>query len=358
MALPIANAGPDQQFTFASLPTSAVMAGSGSFFAPATAIVSYLWELVEKPVGSAAALSSTVVQNPTLNTIDTPGTYLLFLRVTDDIAQQSLGGKLVAESSAYVSIRAELTNGLVKPAPGERDHYLQTDAWADRIDTEETALDTHEADTTDPHNTLSVAGTVAVADAPAGAGEVLTSTSAVTAAWAPAGAVADASTGTKGITYLAEAAVAPASPKAVTRDRSKLSALINDSFTALGWEPGEVKVQLAGGNHNQCHKVWYVDEDNYCKTVDLGFLDGGLIAGGGYTVKLIRMTPAQFVSNTLTDVLATMTTGAPVNDNEPISDVANAVGTTINGGNWLGILVTSGSGGAGLNVTVNLEKRW
>lgn len=358
MALPIANAGPDQRFTFVSLPTSAVMAGTGSFFAPAVAITNYLWELVEKPVGSAAALSSTTAQNPTLNTIDTPGTYLLFLRVTDDTAQQSLGGKLTAESSAFVSIRAELTHALVKPSPSERDHHLILMEWADNIDAEETALDTHIADGTDPHNTLSVAGTVVVGDAPAGAGEVLVSGSATTAAWAAAGAQPDAATATKGITFLAEAAVVAGSPKAVTRDRSKLTAEINDSFTALGWEPGEVKVQLAGGNHNQCHKVWYVDEDNFAKTIDVSFRDGGLIAGGGYTVQLIHMTPAQFLSNTLTTVLATVVTGAPAADNAPINKPANAVSAAVLGGNYLGVLVTSGAGGVGLDVGVNLEKRW
>jgi hypothetical protein len=357
MPNPIANAGSNQRFTFASLPTSAALAGAGTPFAPATAISSYLWELVEKPTGSSAALSSTTAQNPTLNTVDTPGTYLLFLRVTDDTAQQSEGDKLKADASAFVSIRAELANGLVKPAPSERDHADMLDEWAVDIDANQTTADTHIADTTDPHNTLSVAGTVTVTDAPAGSGEVLVSTSTTAAAWSTS-SQPDAATGTKGITYLAEAAAAPASPKAVTRDRSRLTFQINDSYTASGWEPGHVTVQTTTGNHNRCHAVAYIDEDTRIKTYDVAFLDGGLISGGGYTVDLVRMTAAQFLADTVTDVIGTTSTGAPASDNAPLSDPGNAVAVDFSGGNYIGIYVTAGSGGSGLCVTVHMEKRW
>ena len=361
MAIPIANAGPNQRITNASLPSNPVMAGSGTFFAPATAIASFLWVIVEKPTGSAAALSSTTVQNPTLNTVDLPGTYLLFLRVTDDNpggAEQSEGDKLLADSSAFVSIRAELPEGLVIPATSERDYNDMVDEWAVDIDANQTTMDTHIADATDPHNTLSVAGTVVVGDAPAGSGETLSSDSATTASWKTT-SQPDAETAVKGIITLAEAPVSAPTPKAVTRDRSRLTALINGSFTAGGWQPGQIEVQTTTGDHNTCHAVWHIDEDTWVKTVDLAFLDGGTIVGGGYTVELVKMTPVQFRADTVTDTVGSaMVTGAPASDNAPLSDVGNVMGITLSGGNYLGILVTAGGGGSGLNVTVHLEKRW
>lgn len=361
MPNPIADAGSNQRFTNASLPTSAALTGSGTFFAPATAISSYLWELVEKPAGSSAALSSTTAQNPTLNTIDTPGTYLLFLRVTDDQSDQSEGDKLKADASAFVSIRAELANGLVKPAPGERDTAAITHEWADDIDANQTTADAHAADTTDPHNTLSVAGTVSVGDAPAGSGEVLVSTSTTTAEWQTS-SQPDAATGTKGIGFTAEAPAVASSPKFVTRDRRPFTAQINDSYTSSGWVPGEVLVQTTTGDHNRCHAVWYVDEDIYVKTWDIAMLSGGTTAGGGYTVQLIRMTPAQFLADTVSDSLDSVVTGAPATNQAPLSSVGNAVNTAVSGGNYLGVYVSagpsSGAGGVGLCVTVNAEKRW
>jgi len=365
MTIPNANAGANPTpKTFISLPTTHALSGTGTFFAPATAIVSYLWELVEKPAGSAAVLTSTTAQNPTLNSIDTPGTYLLFLRVTDDNpggAEQSQGDKLKAPASAFISVRAELPNGLVKPAPSERDHADVLLEWAVDIDANQTTMDGHVADVTDPHNTLSVAGTVKVSDAPAGAGEVLVSTSTTTAGWG-ASSQPDATTGVKGIITLAEAPVSAGTPKAVTRDRSKLEALINDSYTPLGWVPGEVLVQVATGPHNRCHKVWYLDEDVRLKTWDLAFLSGGTIAGGGYTIRLVRMSPAQFLADTVSDVLDTVIIAAPGSDQAPLNSPANSVDLAITGGNYLGVYVISapsaGAGGHGLNVTVNLEKRW
>lgn len=45
--------------------------------------VSYEWTLVEKPDGSAAALSNPTNAQPTLTNVDTRGTYIVFLKVTN-----------------------------------------------------------------------------------------------------------------------------------------------------------------------------------------------------------------------------------------------------------------------------------
>lgn len=131
MAIPIADAGPDQTFAFSALPAAPVMAGSGTD-PDLGAITGFLWEILEKPAGSAAALSSTTAQNPTLNDVDIPGTYLLFLIVTDDQAETSDDNPLTAPASARVHVNAETQySALVKPSRGE--HGWEQKYW-DTVD--------------------------------------------------------------------------------------------------------------------------------------------------------------------------------------------------------------------------------
>lgn len=357
MALPIAIAGGYVRFANSALPTTRALTGTGSFTAPATAIASYEWTIVEKPSGSSASLSSTTAQNPTLNSVDVAGTYLMFLRVTDDNADVSQGDKLLADSSAFVHVRVELPNGLVVPAPSERDYNDMVDEWPVDIDANETAMDAHIADVTDPHNTLSVAGTVVVADAPAGAGEVLVSTGTTGAAWG-ASSVGDATTGAKGVVLLAEAPISAGSPKAVTRDRKEFTAgPITGSLTALGWEVGHVTVQATTPN-NPCHCWWYIEEDTRLKTWDWSFNDGGTIAAGIYSLALVRMSVAQFIAGTVSDVLSATGGAGPLINHAPLSNVGNAINVDLTGGNYIGVLVGGGSTGGGLCVTVHAEKRW
>jgi hypothetical protein len=117
MVIPTADAGSDQTFAFSALPTSANLTGSGS----GGTIVSYLWEILEKPAGSAATLSSTTAQNPTLQNVDTPGTYMMFLVVTNSDPNTSDDNPLTAPPSArvHVNVRSQYAE-LIKPAPGER----------------------------------------------------------------------------------------------------------------------------------------------------------------------------------------------------------------------------------------------
>lgn len=80
-----ANVGaPPAAIPFASLPASQPLTLAAST-AGAGVIDDYAWTLISRPPGSAAALSSTTVVNPTLNTIDQPGTYYLAGNVHDSI---------------------------------------------------------------------------------------------------------------------------------------------------------------------------------------------------------------------------------------------------------------------------------
>lgn len=127
---PTANAGaPPARITFASLPAAVPLDGSGST-PGAGSIVTWAWQIISKPPGSAAALSATNVSNPTLNAVDVPGTYLLILNVEDSVdgwawdpdpASGGLQGTPNTDPTARIAIEA-LTqyNATVPPALGER----------------------------------------------------------------------------------------------------------------------------------------------------------------------------------------------------------------------------------------------
>lgn len=134
MATPLADAGPDQSFAFAALPTTALMAGGGTD-PDGGALTGYAWQLLEKPSGSAAALSSLIIQNPTLNGIDTVGTYLLFLIVTDDEAEDSESDPLLAPTAARIQVTVSTQYAaLIKPAPSERDWHPDYYEVVDEVD--------------------------------------------------------------------------------------------------------------------------------------------------------------------------------------------------------------------------------
>lgn len=356
MAKPTALAGSDVRHGFGALPLNQALTGSGTPVAPATSIVSYLWELLSAPAGSAATLSSTTAQNPTLNNVDTPGTYRLFLRVVDDQGTESETSKLAAPADAFVQIRAELTYGLVPLASGERGFAALANEWPEAVDSLEADSRTHRADQTDPHLTLSDDGSVSVTNSPTAAAQILKSVSASEATWVAGSTEPDATTSVKGVIQLAEAALSPTAPKAVTRDRFKLQCgPINDSLTANGWEVGHLTPQVTSPQH-PCHHVWYVDEDMRLKTVDFILLDSG-DSGTTYSLKIVRMTAAQYLAGNIADAIYTVgiVAGAA---NLPRSSPGGAVNADIAAGYYLGVLVAAGTGGAGLCCTLNCEKRW
>lgn len=303
MPIPDANAGSNVRLSYSASPLTQGLSGGGTFYAPATAISAYEWALLSKPAGSAAVLSSTSAQNPDLQQIDLPGTYWLMLRVTDDLGQQSNNDPNELPSSKFVAVSMESEfSGLVKPAEGQKDFFEFQDEWWDEVDALRDELGTHEADTADPHNTMDG---VTVSGTPS-AGEVLTATSATAASWSSAPGVATAAVSTLGVIELAEAPVSAPAPKAVTRDRLKFTAQVDGTWDASGWVPGEIFAppSVSTGDPSPLHAVWELDEDVRVKTVTVAFLDGG-VSANTYTVKLIRMTTAEYIANTHSDILGT-----------------------------------------------------
>lgn len=140
----IANAGaPPANIPFTSLPASQPLSGAAST-AGAGVIDGYEWTIVSKPAGSAAALSSSTVVAPTLNTIDIAGTYFLALNVHDSVdgwawdsdpASGDLQNLPTTMPSALICINAEMNyTSLVPIALGERTTPDLTSAEAGYMD--------------------------------------------------------------------------------------------------------------------------------------------------------------------------------------------------------------------------------
>jgi len=114
--------------------------------------VSYLWELLDVPEGSAAALSNPAIQNPTF-LADSEGTYLVKLTVNRTLATEVSSKIIVAVS--------QLKSALRVPAAGESTEMSTLRGWALSTNRDLQALDALYAD---PNSTVGVvAGSETVA---------------------------------------------------------------------------------------------------------------------------------------------------------------------------------------------------
>jgi uncharacterized repeat protein (TIGR02543 family) len=134
-----------------ALPTSVMLNGSGSIPSegpPAGSSISeWQWILESKPPGSAAYIENDTTATPTLANIDVVGSYLVSLRVIDDLGRASHPGinPIQSNSPPYdfkfpattsmISVRVPTASGLVKLAYGER-RWLERGLWqlVDRLE--------------------------------------------------------------------------------------------------------------------------------------------------------------------------------------------------------------------------------
>ena len=122
--------------TFLELPAGGTVALScaGSTALPGA---SYQWQLIEAPDGSAATLQNALTATPTLTNVDTRGTYIVFLKITDSggsshpqpypVQATSVPyGFSTPLATAFGVVRvAESPTGLVKPGRGEYGWFEQ-----------------------------------------------------------------------------------------------------------------------------------------------------------------------------------------------------------------------------------------
>lgn len=107
--------------------------------------VTYLWEILDAPEGSLAALSNAALQNPTF-VVDCEGTYLIKLTVNRTLATEV--------SSKIIAAVSQLKSGMRVPAAGESTEMSTVRGWALSTNRDLIALDELYAD---PNSTVGVA---------------------------------------------------------------------------------------------------------------------------------------------------------------------------------------------------------
>jgi hypothetical protein len=358
VANPVMNAGADVVLNYSSIsggPTSQVLSGSAVVTAPGTAITTWLWELLEKPDTSAASLSSTSAQNPVLNNIDLPGTYRLFLRGTDDAAQSSEADKLRAPSSAFVQISVRTQHaGLQKPAPTQRDWHDEYWEVVDELDDLRGDHNTHISDFTDPHNTLSNDGSVAVTNAPSGSGQILRSTSATQAAWTSSSGAA-ATTADLGNVKLTEAPFDALNPKAVVKDKITWTAKVSGTLKSGGFTPFQIDIPAAqigtSGTPSPYCVVFRMPYNVYLTEATFIFEDGGSGAGQ-YDITVRDLTGINYINNAGGANLGTFV--IPPNSGEPTYFVGT-LNASVFAGQYIGVAVTRAPATPGGGLTVQID---
>jgi hypothetical protein len=125
MPAPIPVVAPIPEYT--DLPVGGTVSLSGSGGLPGA---SYQWTLIEKPDGSNAQLQNANTTSPTLVSVDTRGTYIVFLKITDSggashaypypvQATSAPYGFTVPLTTAFGVVRVKEESGLIKPGRGE-----------------------------------------------------------------------------------------------------------------------------------------------------------------------------------------------------------------------------------------------
>jgi len=155
-ALPIAVIDSVADREFGDLPIASIpLNGSSSLPSDgASSIAAWNWVLHSKPPTSAAILGSSTTATPTLLNVDVPGSYLITLKVTDNLGRESFSGIEPVQSttppygfsfppaSSMLSVRVRTEGGLVKVAYGER-AWLEKGLWeiVDKLDQHTAVID-------------------------------------------------------------------------------------------------------------------------------------------------------------------------------------------------------------------------
>lgn len=155
-----------------TLPQSQQFYASAVDTAHAGATFTYSWTLIQKPAGSTASLSGQLTATPTLNNVDVFGNYRLFcIARNSSTLETSETSVVLAPNTSFVHARVlSETLGLEKPAIGERDWALKTNAMVDVLEDlaiqgndHETRIDILEAATESVNATTTRAGKVELA---------------------------------------------------------------------------------------------------------------------------------------------------------------------------------------------------
>ncbi len=140
---PTAHAGTaPAAYSFAALPVNVPLNGTASTVgAGATSIDEWIWALKAKPTGSTATIVGGSTPTPVLTGMDKPGSYVIWLRVRNDLNEWSAGVSAGDDGGDFpdawsvmptsiIVVEAETANlGLVIKAESEHDYWTKDEAW-------------------------------------------------------------------------------------------------------------------------------------------------------------------------------------------------------------------------------------
>lgn len=336
---PVANPGTAAEVDLAvvSLPVDVPLYGAGVDTADGGAVWTYSWSILSAPAGSAAALSSTTGQNPSLLGVDLWGNYVLALVVTNT----NTGGVSETDpreipSAALVVVKVlSAGNGLEKPAAGQRGWTAALHRLIDLVDGSGAGVGAH---TLTDHSD--------VVDATGAQLEVLTGHSYVDDPEAPGsplhrhrGAEVDpASILDRGTVVLESAPLDPVNPRVINAERLWLTGAVDITFG-----PGGPGFYIGGpADPARPHLIWLVPEDVILVQWWAFLEDGGAAAASSpLELQLVTGTWADAESRALVDLGAALSV-APVLDNAPVGARSAVGAVAIPAGSALALVVKGG----------------
>lgn len=324
------NVDPSVDLSAVSLPQTVQLYGDAQDSTDPLATFTWSWTILAKPAGSSATLSSSTAKNPTID-VDVWGNYLIALVATSSTTLVSEADPLEMPDSAFVVCRIlSATQGIQKPAAGERNWHDDIYVWADRIEAFVAALPAHTltqhsdiVDTTGQDVEALTSGGYATAPAttgaPSGPGGVLHKHVGTD--------IDPATTATNGVVRLSETPTTASAPTVLSSEHLTYTAQVTHSFQNGQMRPVIVE-QLAIHGSNAPHAVWWLDGLG----TDLELLRwSAVLQYGGdvttdpadnYIFELFVGTQANVAAQTMTALGgagATRITGAPATDGEPLA---------------------------------------
>lgn len=364
---PVANPGLGVTLAQAALPTNVQLYADAVDTVNPAGPFSYAWTILDKPAGSAAALSSSTAQNPVLQDVDEWGNVQLGLVVTNTATSaQSETNPLLQPNAARVTVKVTSTGrSLEKPATGQRDWDSAYRALVEAVEAGSTVAPHTIHDHTDATTTTGPRVNVLTGGGYA-TNPTLDAGNPTTTLHKHVGAQVDpATTGARGVVTLAESAVDPLIPKVSPRDRIVYSGQTDVSYL----DQGPALVILPHTNGFQAHLYHTVEET----TTITGFwvaLDNGGEAATNYEFKLYKGTQANFVARALAQVqiaaVDVEVIGAPATDGAPLAGLVDLVtvygaALTLSAGDVIALRVEGGNAnapGQRLMWTLYGQRRW
>ena len=324
------------------------------------------WSILDMPAGASTSFVDDTVQNPVLQNLDVWGNTLVALVATNtNNAAVSESNPLLMPNTARVTARMlGEVSALEKPAAGERDWYAR---YRDAVQVlEDLANASVGAHTILSHTDVSVATGPDIDRLSNGSYAHQGGNPINPGMHKHTGAHVDVATDVvRGVAYLEDAALDPANPKIITRERIIYQGTVDGTPTTLGYQPGKI-FPISGGNMPPWHMAWYVDDDVELESFQVIVADGGPDVGAGddpYTFQLYSGSKASLEANTMAVINngvadAEVTGVAPLSHGPLALDSAGGGQTwSITGRQYIALVCTEAPVDRGGGVSVTLQCR-